>query len=332
LSHNNPNRETLKARVYELALRYLLVADKYQREATLRVVDANRIVDTWTTTPKHVDAQDSRLIMTAFIHSLSGEDKRLFLTRDPYIMLRLVPLATDADTQDLLPEVIRLTIEYGWSMLLDLEDDDDVEAFIQCLFGSMYGLIRPMHNRPYTLTPLTRSQIMDVMHDNEFLDLTARAIIRLKPAKSPSEARTIVYFFKGLAKAVPEMELERRFREFVPNWWKFNRHLVIIEYGIPAAPSASHQKHYDVCMETWLQIAQSLGLEPAIDEFTSMNCYSGRCPMAYTTVIQGARFGCARCAHTLYCDDRCQAMDWKFGGLNPPHQQLCSSNLTSVFH
>ncbi|KAG8713253.1 hypothetical protein FRC08_013496 [Ceratobasidium sp. 394] len=335
--HNNPNWETLKARVYELALRYTLVADKLQREATLRAVDANKIVDTWADTPKHTDAQDSRLMMTAFIHVLSGEDKRLLLTRDPSIMLRLVSLSTDADTQDLLPEVIRLTLEYGWSMLLDLEDDDEVEAFIQCLFGGLYGLIRPLHNRPYTLTSLTQSQIIDVMYDSSLLDLTARSIIRLKPARSPSEAElnqatlvTLTYFFKGLAKAVPERELEICFGDYVPDWWKFNQHLLITEYGVPAAPSASHQKHYDLCMEIWLQIAQYLGLEPAIDEFTRMNCYSGRCPMAYSTIIQGAQFGCGRCAHTLYCDNRCQAMDWKFGGINPPHQQLCSDNLTYV--
>ncbi|KAG8684349.1 hypothetical protein FRC08_013741 [Ceratobasidium sp. 394] len=313
--HNNPAWEIVKTRVYELALRYMLVVDKCQREATLRAVDANKIVDTWTDTPKHMDAQDSRLIMTAFIHTLSGEDKRLLLTRDPYIMLRLVALATDADTQDLLPEVIRLTIEYGWSMLLDLEDDDDVEAFIQCLFGSLYGLIRPPHNRPYTLTSLTQSQIIDVLRNSDFLDLTARAIIRLKPARSFPEAElnratlgALISVFKRLAKAIPESELERNFGDYVHNWWKFNQHLLVIEYGIPAAPSTSHQKHYDFCMEIWLQIGQSLSLEPAIDEFTSMNCYSGRCPMAYSTVIQGAQFGCGRCAHTLYCDNRCQAM------------------------
>ncbi|KAG8738291.1 hypothetical protein FRC10_007067 [Ceratobasidium sp. 414] len=202
--NNDPDWEKLKAMVYELALRYMLVADKYQREATLRVVDTNKIVDTWTETPKHADAQDSRLIMTAFIHTLSGDNKGILLTRDPYIMLRLVALATDADTQDLLPEVV------------------------------------------------------DAMHGSDLLDLTAHVILRLKPAKSSSDVGSVVHFFNGLAKAVPESELERRFGEYVPNWWKFNQHLAVTEYGIPATPSASHQEHYDLCMEVLNQLSTNL--------------------------------------------------------------------------
>ncbi|CAE6405340.1 unnamed protein product [Rhizoctonia solani] len=107
--------------------------------------------------PKHVDSQDSRCIMTAFIYIMTGEDKNLLLARDPYIMLRLVPLATNVETQDLLPEVIRLTIVYGWAMLTDLDDEDEIEIFIQCFVGCLQSLIRPPHNRPYTLTPMTQA-------------------------------------------------------------------------------------------------------------------------------------------------------------------------------
>ncbi|KAG8703215.1 hypothetical protein FRC08_003003 [Ceratobasidium sp. 394] len=230
-------------------------------------------------------------------------------------MLRLVPLAIDTDSQDLLPKAIQLTIEYGWSMLLDMEDEDDVEGYIRSFFGFLYGSICPPHNRPYTLTSLTQSQIIDVMHSSDFLDLAACAIIRLKPARSPSEAESyhttlgaLAYFFKGFAKAVPQNKLEYHFGDYIHNWWKFNHQLVITDYGMPAIPSTSHQQHYNLCMDIWLQIAQSLGLEQAISEFTCMRCYSGRCPMAYSNPIQGARFGCGRCAHTLYCDDQCQAM------------------------
>ncbi|KAG8713780.1 hypothetical protein FRC08_012816 [Ceratobasidium sp. 394] len=337
-AYNNPNWEVFKGRVYELALRYMLVADNCQREATLGVIDTTKIIDAWTDTPKHTDAQDSRLIMAAFIHTLSGGEKDLFLMRDPYVMFRLVPLATDADTQDLLPEVIRLTIEYGWSIILDLEDGHDTEAYIRTFFGCLCGLIRPPHNCPYILTSRTRSQIIDVLCSGDFLDLTARAMLRLKPARSSLEAginrRTLVplaFFFEALAEAVPESELERRFGDYVPDWWKFNQLLYIIEFGIPAVPSTSHQEHYDLCMETWLQIAQFLGLESAIIEFATMKCDSERCPVAYSNPIQGARFGCGRCAYMLYCNDRCQAMDWRFGGINPPHQQLCGDSPAYFF-
>ncbi|KAG8709217.1 hypothetical protein FRC08_018478 [Ceratobasidium sp. 394] len=335
--HNNPDWKVLNARVHEIALRYLLVASEYQREAILRVVHVTKNIDTWTESPKHIDVQDSRLIMTAFIHALSGGDKSLLLTEAPYMMLRLVSLATDAATQDLIPEVIRLTIEYDWLRLLDTSNRDNVEVVIRYLFGSMYALICPGHNRPFAVTPSIRSQIINTMHTSDFLDLTARAIISLKPAQSSSEAKLhhetfggLAYFFDGLAKAVPESELECCFRGYIADWWKFN-HQLIIEYCMPAVPSKSHQEHYDLCMEVWIQIAQFLGLESAIGEFASVNCHSGRCPMAYPTVIQGARFGCGRCARTLYCDDRCQAMDWKFGGINPPHQQLCGDNPSYAF-
>ncbi|KAG8709218.1 hypothetical protein FRC08_018479 [Ceratobasidium sp. 394] len=315
-AHNNPNWETLKVRVYELALRYALVADKSQREATLRVVDETNIVDTWVNTPKHTDAHDSRLIMTAFVHALSGEDKHLLLTQHPHILLRLVSLATDAATQDLLPEVIRLTIEYGWSMLLDLEDHNGLEVFVQCLFGSLYGLIRPTHNRPYTLTFLTRSQILGSPYEAELNRRTLEALTRV---------------FNRLAEAIPKSELNHNFGDYVPHWWKFHQYLRISRYCIPTVPSIGHQKHYNLCMKAWFQIVQSLGLGQATREFRSAKCYSGRCPMAYSAVIPGARFGCGRCARTLYCDDRCQGIDWKFGGFTPPHQRLCSDNPAYVF-
>ncbi|KAG9099002.1 hypothetical protein FS749_002350 [Ceratobasidium sp. UAMH 11750] len=316
----------------------MLVADECQRGVIDRVLDASEVAAAWLDIPKHVDAQDSRFILTAFINALSGDDKSILLTRDPYTMLRLVPLATDADTQDLLPEVIRLTLEYGWSMLL-AQDDEDPELFIYCFFASLLsGLVFDSpRNRPDLLLSSTRSRILDTIHSNDFLDLAAYAIIRLKPAKSSSEAKlnenalgSLAYFFGGFARAVSKDELRRRFGEYVPNWWKFNRHLLVTEYGVPAVPSISHQKHYDSCMEMWSQIAQCIGLAQAIDEFTSPKCYSGRCPMAYSA-SQGARFRCGRCAQRLYCNDRCQAVDWKFGGHSPPHQQLCSDDLADVF-
>ncbi|CAE6522612.1 unnamed protein product [Rhizoctonia solani] len=332
--HHNHDWETLSYLLYELALQYMLVADKNQREATLRVVDSNKIVDKWQMHPKHVDPQDSRCIMTALIYIIAGEDKDLLSARDPYIMLRFVPLATDVETQDLLPEVILLTIVYCWAMLTDLDDEDEIEIFIQCFVGCLQSLIHPPHNRPYSLTPMTQAQIIDTMHDSDFLDLMARSIIRLKTGQSRSHTelnfgilRGLGVFFNDLLRAVPEINLAESFEDYVPIWWKVNQHLLTTKFSIPTLP-ISHEYHYDQCAVTWLEIAEILSLKWAIDNYANMKCYNGRCPMAHSTISQGARYTCAGCMRTMYCDARCQMVDWGFGGINPPDQEspVCGVN------
>ncbi|CAE6450620.1 unnamed protein product [Rhizoctonia solani] len=131
----------LKGRMYELGLRYLLVAEQSQRAATLGAVDANNPADDeWSVTPKHIDAEDSRLLMTAFIKRLSNEnDRSVFLTREPSVMLRLITTSTDPDTQDLLPGVIRCTVEYGWSMLFGM--DLDLEQRLQGIARTLFGVL-----------------------------------------------------------------------------------------------------------------------------------------------------------------------------------------------
>ncbi|CAE6445977.1 unnamed protein product [Rhizoctonia solani] len=133
--------EVLKGRMYELGLRYLLVAEQSQRAATLRAIDANHPEeDNWSVTPKHIDAEDSRLLMTAFIKRLSnGNDLSVFLTREPSVMLRLITTSTDPDTQDLLPGVIRCAVEYGWSMLFGI--DLDLEHRLQGIARTLFGVL-----------------------------------------------------------------------------------------------------------------------------------------------------------------------------------------------
>lgn len=115
-----------------------MVAGQYQRDAALRVIDAIPTDERWTGTAKHVDVDDSRLIMTSFIKQLSNEnDPRILKQQDATMMLRFVPLAVDAQTQDLLPEVLKWSIEYGWCVLLEFGEKDQVESFIQIAFAGL---------------------------------------------------------------------------------------------------------------------------------------------------------------------------------------------------
>ncbi|CAE6504079.1 unnamed protein product [Rhizoctonia solani] len=225
--HHNHDWGTLQFLLYELALRYMLVADEHQREATLRIVAANKVIDGWEVHPKHVDPQDSRCIMTAFIHTMSRGTSDLLLTEDPLIMLRLVHLATDAETQDLLPAVIRSTLVYVWAAMNNLENESKPEGFHQWFIACLSSLIRPLHNRPYPLTRITQSLVMDAMHESDFLDLIASIIVRLKPGESRYQAESSIatlgglgVLFKLIVKAVPEVELGECFKDYVPAWWK----------------------------------------------------------------------------------------------------------------
>ncbi|CAE6490263.1 unnamed protein product [Rhizoctonia solani] len=137
-SQQNPNGSTLKKKLYELALLYYLVQDSSQIGLTLNVISSNACYGDWISTPKHVDAEDSRTIMTAFIKRLSEcSDPVHLIMEDASMMLRFVPLAIDAQTQDLLPEVLKHSIEYGWLVLLAQENKDEIRLLVNTLLPSL---------------------------------------------------------------------------------------------------------------------------------------------------------------------------------------------------
>ncbi|KEP47723.1 hypothetical protein V565_146200 [Rhizoctonia solani 123E] len=329
-SEQDRDADILKTSLYELALRYQLVADAYQGEANMKVIYANIVdYDTWTQTPKHIDGEDSSLIMTAFIKQVDNYDESdisLLVGNGPTVLAQLIPFAIDAHSHDLLPEVLRCSIQSGWLWLLGMEDYSDSETLIKMLFPTLVWLIRPRDQ--LTRLPLsTQMKIVDVLHDGDLINLSACAIIRLSPAKTEPESFTtkiITGFFRILTEALPENELRRRFWDFAPDWVRFYEHINIVAYGIPTVPSPQHQEHYRAYINTWVQIASSLDLLNAPYFEGVSECFSGRCPRAYPN--DTAIFGCAGCAVAVYCDDRCQSMGWMFGHLNPPHRQLCRTN------
>ncbi|CAE6494812.1 unnamed protein product [Rhizoctonia solani] len=327
--------EVLRARLFELAHRYMLSADKYQREATQCVIQANAYDDLWIKTPKHIDVEDSRSLMSLFINLFSSKNPKSIPIRDAFMMFRLVSLATDTGSQDLLPAVLQYIIKYGWSILLSREDKENLEIWVQIFLGPLLWLINPPHNRPYRLTTTTQTNIMDVICHHDFMDWIASAMIRFDPAKSnavTSSLADIISFYGGLAKVVPKSVLARRFRDYNLNigWKRFHDHLLTVQGGSSrtVAPSAGQKKHYDKCNETWVEIGQLLGFESAVDISTITACSSQRCPGTYTT--EGPQFGCTSCVNTVYCNDRCQAVDWKFGGHNVLHWKWCQGDIPRV--
>ncbi|KDN33579.1 hypothetical protein RSAG8_13330, partial [Rhizoctonia solani AG-8 WAC10335] len=133
----NSGGEILKFRLHELALRYNLVSQEYQREAMALIIGTNQISRKWNDTPKHVDPEDSRVIMTAYIKQISDDRDPLAVARDPSITPSFVPLATDVQTQDLLPKVMQCTIKYAWCAILDEEEEDKLEALVDVICGSL---------------------------------------------------------------------------------------------------------------------------------------------------------------------------------------------------
>ncbi|CAE6479854.1 unnamed protein product [Rhizoctonia solani] len=317
------NPSPLRRKLYELALRYYLVQDSSQIGPTLNVISSNPCYGDWINTPKHVDGEDSRSIMTAFIKRISGcNDPEHLIMEDASMMLRFVPLSIDASTQDLLPDVLKHMIEYGWLVLLAQDDKDEIRLIVHTLLPALSWLISPPHNRPYRLEPPTKDQIVDTIRKGDLLDWMAFAMYKLDPSPAAFGERSIQAmdnFFAALANTVPRSKLGSIFQDYAPEWRKFYRHLKATgsSVNIPC------QKCYNACLQTWYQIAQSLGFEQALYEYELTDCFNGRCPRAYTNDADGPRFLCATCRNAVYCSDQCQSMGWNLGDSRVPHQELC---------
>ncbi|KDN35998.1 hypothetical protein RSAG8_11149, partial [Rhizoctonia solani AG-8 WAC10335] len=104
----NQEWKSLNTQVYELALRYLLVAHQTQREATLLVTNVTTCSNRWPKTAKHLDEGDSRLIATEFIKLMSNPENSEFLMgRGPSVLLRFVPHTIDRHALGVLPAVMQ---------------------------------------------------------------------------------------------------------------------------------------------------------------------------------------------------------------------------------
>ncbi|CAE6472335.1 unnamed protein product [Rhizoctonia solani] len=313
---NERNRawKDINTRVYELALRYLLVAHGSQREPVLYIIDSTICSNRWPNTPKHIDEADSRMIATAFIDLMSKPDSSGFLhSRGPGVLLCLVPHCIDQRALDVLPVVLRSTIKYGWLRIINLRNAEELKSFVSSFFGPLHILLCPPHDGPPRKLPAAtiRTQIIDIFYDNDLLDLTARAIIQLDPKLTQIEEvlRIITSFYENLAQFGATSDLESHFKDYVPMWHRFNNHLHQVLTtcctGTSTPAKSENQGHYYLCMRTWLEIAQYLGLKNIIFANDKINCFSGRCP-AYG--IGSVRFGCAHCGNARYCDERCQAV------------------------
>ncbi|CAE6526359.1 unnamed protein product [Rhizoctonia solani] len=307
-SDSKENPSPLRKMLYELALRYYLVQDDSQFGPTLNVISSNPCYGDWIYKAKHVDANDSRWIMTAFINRLSRRsDPEHPTMEDASMMLRYVPLATDAQTQDLLPEVVKLVIEHGWLVLLARDNNDEIRLLVHTLLPALTWLISPPHNRSYRLDSLTQTRIIDAIRKGDLLDWMAFAMYKLDPTPAAFGERSVQAmsgFFGTLAKTVPSIELERAFQDYSPDWRKFYRHLKATGSSI----NIPCRQYYSTCLDIWYQIAQSLGLERALHKYDLIDCFNGRCPRAYTNDADGPRTMCAGCKNAVYCSDQCQSM------------------------
>ncbi|CAE6452573.1 unnamed protein product [Rhizoctonia solani] len=320
------DREAMREILFELCLRYSLATTEQERQVTMPIIDAIGLdlIGYWASKPRHIDIPDSRLILNQYIKILSSGDEHLFKSREPFDMLHLVIVSGDTYSQDLFGEVVRLTLEYTWAVLLRSEEVS-VPVFLQRIFTCLFLLIVPRYDNPYRLESPTQKQIIETMRQYDILDLAARLIIHHKPSQEQSSGGdpilgSVTRLFLKLSETVPQPDLARCFEGYVPEWWKVNEHLYALAYQILTPNSPAYRDHYVRCMKTWSRVAYRLGLEQAIDDFAYEPCSNGRCPDAH---IPGGRFVCAGCAITLYCDSRCQAMHWRFGDHALPHRKMC---------
>ncbi|EUC58864.1 hypothetical protein RSOL_282310, partial [Rhizoctonia solani AG-3 Rhs1AP] len=154
---------------------------------------------------------------------VSGDlDPKYLAGLPPLKMLQLVTLATDSDSQDLLPEVIEHTIKTGWMSLLNPENDTKI------IPGMLFNALAT--HAPYQLLPSIRAQIIDKVMSTDLLDMTARTIIQLDPAQSNFRSKilnSILFFYESLEDVMSKFELSQKLWDYVPVWRKYERHLFI---------------------------------------------------------------------------------------------------------
>ncbi|KAG8753113.1 hypothetical protein FRC11_007699, partial [Ceratobasidium sp. 423] len=263
-SLNLPDRELLKLKMHELALRYLLIGEDHwnQHEIMGEILGEIDSADhLWGMTPKYVDTEDSRCILQAFIDTVyrSKRSKKVFAMKTPYILMRLVVLSVESHAQDLLPDVMQLSIDYTWDMVLFLKGQDGVGPLVRGMFSSFGIIFNPTHDRPYRLARSTQEGVINAMHQGDLLDLVAVVIAGLKPdlrwsLQSEDNISTLQYlltFFTLLNKIIPTDRLESCFQDYVLDWWKFTQYMHVNAYGFMAihAGMESHREHYELCNE-----------------------------------------------------------------------------------
>lgn len=113
--------------------------------------------------------------------------------------------------------------------------------------------------------------------------------------------------FQELAKVAPRSLLEYNFRNYVPDWIKYRRHLNVLACCMSNTPHPN-TGHFLECDDLWYAIAESLGLEDDIKEskILVIGCGYARCANPY--LPGGAQFSCATCVGISYCSTRCQAL------------------------
>ncbi|CAE6498707.1 unnamed protein product [Rhizoctonia solani] len=259
--------ETLQTRLNELALRYMLVVDGNGREAMSSFICIHSCFEDWSDSTKHVDTEDSRLIMFRFINLISNCNEPNFLkSLHPATMLRLVHLAVNNFSQDLLPGVLECAMKYTWLVVIEQEkNENEIPPLLTILLGDLFALVCPPGENPLFLLPAIQSQIINVVYQSGLLDFTARVILRLDPAE-PTFANfihgKINGFFTRLASMIPPKQLEQRFLPYVADWWKIYLHLLTQKYNVDATPGSMHPSlnHYKKCIDTWLGVGHLLAI------------------------------------------------------------------------
>ncbi|CAE6479022.1 unnamed protein product [Rhizoctonia solani] len=130
--------------------------------------------------------------MTAFIKKISGREMlNDRISRAPGTMLRLVSLAINTDTQDLLPSVLALTIDSGWALSLELRPTEELEPIASMILTAMSWMICPPHRQRYKLTLATQRGLIRSIRNDELVDWIAHVITRLGLSYSARENRDI---------------------------------------------------------------------------------------------------------------------------------------------
>ncbi|CAE6523740.1 unnamed protein product [Rhizoctonia solani] len=311
--------------------RYCLVAPSYEDDVLILMYQRNS--DWWTQAHQSfIDIEDERekfLIYNGRLASTSsGWLSQPSVSLLP-IMLQFLVSGIPDGVEDLLPQLLGLTIGRLWQARLSNESSGDRFLEVICHTMSFLGsAFYSLYEKSYSNHSVT-SEIIDALVQSDMFDFLIQTLFLLpmRPSRSPPEedpdaefVRHAILLYQSASEIIPEELFQPKFRSLIPSARRYLCHA--FQRTEMDNDCAISQERFDLMMHCITGIACHMGID---DELQDVNetwgfCVSAQCPDPQRRTPE--LFACGRCG-TTFCSRRCQARDWVPSNSRGWHRMIC---------
>lgn len=136
------------------------------------------------------------------------------------------------------------------------------------------------------------------------INLTGESLIAQWVDENQEILSYVASLLENIKKFVPVRLLETYFGKWILDWDKIMRFLSLRQ--VMARGADSEATHSRVCIETWYNVGDALGIRARIKVARDLrlSCSYSRCPDPIS--LGGASRVCSLCGVNAYCSQRCQ--------------------------